>query len=72
MYAIAVNWATMTFPLLMLYLQIIFIDKLIDRSGPVDLVLLTLLLELVNLNLNVNKDYIEFWGNLQFCTTPYM
>ena len=47
---IAINWVTMKFPLLMLYLQIIFINRCIDRLGPVDLVLFTLILELVNLN----------------------
>ena len=40
MYATAINWATMTFPLLMLltfglYLQMIFIDGLFDELGPV-------------------------------------
>ena len=50
MHSIAISWAAMTFPLLMLYLQIIFIDRLIDRLGPVDLVSFTLLLELANLN----------------------
>ena len=50
MHAIEINWATMTFPLLMLYLQIIFIERLIDRLAPIDLVLFTLLLELINLN----------------------
>ena len=29
------------------------------------LILFTLLLELVILNLNVKKDYMEFWGNIQ-------
>ena len=32
----------MRFPLLMLYVHIIFIDRLIDRLGPVGLVLLML------------------------------
>ena len=62
----------MTFPLLMLYLQIIFIDSLIDRLGPVDLVLFTLPLELVNWNLNVKKGHMEFWQNLWCCTGLYM
>ena len=51
----------MTFPLLMLityrlYLQIIFIDKLIVGLGPVDLVLFTFHLEQVNFNLNVKQE----------------
>ena len=50
MHAIAINWFTMTFPLLILYLQIMFFERLIGRLGPVDLVLFTLLFELVNLN----------------------
>ena len=50
MHVIAINWATITFPLLMLCLQIIFIDKLIGGLGPVDLVLSTLLLEMIILN----------------------
>ena len=62
MHAIAINWATLTFPLSMLHLQIIFIDRLIDRLGPVDLVLFTLLLELLDLNLNTMKGHTEFWG----------
>ena len=50
MHAVAINWATMTFPLLMLYLQIIFINRIIDRLGPEDLVLLLYSMELVNLD----------------------
>ena len=50
MHAIAINWATMTLPLLVLYLHTIFIDILIDRLGPVYLILFALLFELVNLN----------------------
>ena len=72
MHAIAINWATMTFPLVMLYLQIIFIDRLIDRLGPEGLVLSSLLLELENFSLNVKKGHTEFWGNLQCYTAPYM
>ena len=56
----------------MLYLQMLFIDSLINRLGPVDLVLFTLLLELANLNLNVMKGHMEFWGNHQCCIAPYM
>ena len=69
LYAIAVNWATMKF-LLILYLQIIFIDRLIDRLGPVDLMLLTLLLKLLDLNLKAIKGHTEFWGkpSLLYCT----
>ena len=37
-----------------------------------DLVLFTLLLELLILNLNVKKGPTEFWGNLQSCTALYM
>ena len=66
----------MTLPLLMLlpyrlYLQIIFIAMLIDGFGPVNLVLLTLLLEVVNLNLNIKEGHTEIWGNLCCCTAPY-
>ena len=76
-YTTAINWTMISFLLLMLltfrlYLQIILIDRLIDRLGPMDLTLFTLLLELVNLNLNVKKGRMEFWGNLQCCTTPYI
>ena len=70
-HAIAIIWVTMTFLLLLSNLQIIF-DTFIDRLGPVDLVLFTLLLELVNLNLNVKKGQTEFWGNLQYCTALYI
>ena len=47
-------------------------DRLIDGLGPVNLVLSTLLLELVNLNLNVKKGHKEFFGNLWCYTAPYM
>ena len=57
-HAIAISRANMIYSVLMSYLQIIFIDRLIDRLGPLDLVLFTLLLELVNLKLNVKKDHI--------------
>ena len=40
--------------------------------GPVDLVLFTLLMELLDLNLNVQKGHMEFWGNLWCCTAPYL
>ena len=73
MHAIAINYATVTFPLLMLYLQIIFFDGLIDRLRPVDLVLFTLLLELVNLNLNVKKYHTEFlWKPFMLYCTVYV
>ena len=49
MHAIAINWATMTFPLSILNLQIMFIDMHISRLGPVDLVLFTLPSEPVNI-----------------------
>ena len=55
MHVTAIIWTTITFPLLMLYLQIIFTDRLNEGFGPVDLVLFTLLFELVNLNLKVRK-----------------
>ena len=47
-------------------------DRLIDGLVSVDLVLFTVLLELVNLNLNAKKCHTEFWGNLQCCTVLYM
>ena len=51
----------MTLPLLMLltyrlYLQIIFIDRLMIRTQ--GFIIITLLLELVNLNLNVKKVHM--------------
>ena len=49
----------------MLHLQIIFIDSLIDRLRPVDLVIFTLLLELLDLNLNATKGDMEFLGKWQ-------
>ena len=49
------------------YIQIILtdnIDKLVDRLGPVDLVLFTFLLELANLNFNVKKVIQNFGGTV--------
>ena len=50
----------------------IFLDRLTDRLGPVDLVLFILLLGLVNLNFKYKKGHMGFQGNLQCCTAPYM
>ena len=52
----------------------ICIDRHIDRSGPVDLVLFILLLEQLDLNLNVMKGHTEFWGKLLvlYCTICYI
>ena len=57
-YALAINWVTMSFPVLMLLKyytcrEYLLIYRLIDGLGPVDLVLFILFLELVILNLNV-------------------
>ena len=65
MYPIAINWTTMTFPLLMSHLQKI----LFDRLGPVDLVLFTLLLNLLDLNLIATKGHTEI---LRCSTVPYV
>ena len=60
-----VNRATVKFPLLMLltfrlYLQIILIGVLIWTCT---FSVIYFALELVNLNLNVKKDHMKFWGN---------
>ena len=67
----------MTFPLLMLlryrlYLRVIFIDRLMGGLGPVHLLLYTLLMELVNLNLNVKKGHMEFQGHLWCCSAAHI
>ena len=48
------------------------IDRCNDRLGPVDLMLFTLLLELVHLNLMLSKALQNFGGNLRCCTAPYV
>ena len=53
-------------------MQVILFDRLVDRLGPVDLALFTLLSELVILNLNVKKGHTEFRGHLWCCTASYM
>ena len=65
MYATAISCTTMILILLMLltyrlYFQIIFIRRLIDGLGPVDLVLFTLLLGLVVFNITVKDRHMQF------------
>ena len=56
---------------------LIILHKMIMIYQPIDiiwhyLILFILLLEVVNLNLNVKKDHMEFWGSVQCCTTLYI